>query len=115
LPIRAAAAEVYAGVPVVPLMTTWATDGIYTTAAGIPTYGLQGFFLDPDQGNMHGLNERIRVQSLLDGRAFHYRLERRTFLRNRPHALSLCFVAAGMRKTAHTFAHAALVKRFAEQ
>ena len=31
-------------------------------------------FSDPDYGNVHGLNERIRVRSLLDGRRFHYRL-----------------------------------------
>jgi acetylornithine deacetylase/succinyl-diaminopimelate desuccinylase-like protein len=76
-PVKAAAAEVYPGVPVVPVMAAWATDGIYTSAAGIPTYGIQGFFVDPDQGGIHGLNERIRVQSLMDGREFHYRLVKR--------------------------------------
>lgn len=76
-PVKAAAAAVYPGVPVVPMMTTWATDGIYTTAAGIQTYGIQGYFNDPDQGNMHGLNERIRVKSLMNARVFHYLLVKR--------------------------------------
>jgi acetylornithine deacetylase/succinyl-diaminopimelate desuccinylase-like protein len=31
-------------------------------------------FVDPDLGNIHGLNERIRVQSLYDGRDFLYAL-----------------------------------------
>ena len=66
----------FPGVPVLPMMTTGATDGIYLTAAGIPTYGISAMFSDPDYGNVHGLNERIRVRSLLDGRRFHYRLIR---------------------------------------
>ncbi len=67
-------ARLWPGVPVLPTITTGATDGIYTTAAGIPTYGITGMFSDPDNGNIHGLNERIRVQSLLDGRRFQYQL-----------------------------------------
>ena len=73
-PIEAAAAEVYPGVPVVPTMETGASDGIYTTAAGIPTYGLYGFFVGEDEGNIHGLNEHVGVQSLMDGRRFTYKL-----------------------------------------
>ena len=73
-PVEKVAAEVFPGVPVLPTMTTGATDGIYTTAAGIPTYGISGMFSDPDLGYIHGLNERIRVKSLLDGRRFHYKL-----------------------------------------
>ena len=36
----------------------------------IPTYGLTGMF--GDGGGVHGLNERIRVRSLYDGRDFLY-------------------------------------------
>jgi len=46
------------------------TDAIYLAESGIPTYGLSGMFVDPDLSNIHGLNERIRVQSLYDGRDF---------------------------------------------
>ena len=40
-----------------------ATDGRYLIAAGIPTYGLGGYFMSPDIGNIHGLNEYIGVDS----------------------------------------------------
>ena len=73
-PIEAVANELYPGTPVVPIMSTGATDGIYLSAVGIPTYGVEGMFVDPDEGNIHGLNERIRVQSLMDGRRFQYKL-----------------------------------------
>lgn len=69
-PIRAAAAELWPGVPVVPSMSPGATDGRFTNAAGIPTYGVTGLFADPDGGGVHGLNERIRVRSLYEGRDF---------------------------------------------
>ncbi len=55
-------------------METGASDQIYTTAAGIPTYGIYGFFEGEDEGNIHGLNEHVGVQSLLDGRRFFYTL-----------------------------------------
>jgi acetylornithine deacetylase/succinyl-diaminopimelate desuccinylase-like protein len=73
-PIRKVVAEQYPGVPIVPVMSTGYTDARQLNAVGIPTYGVEGMFMDPDGGGMHGLNERIRVQSLMDGRRFHYRL-----------------------------------------
>lgn len=76
-PLEATAAEIYPGVPIVPTMITGATDGSRLNAAGIPTYGIEGVFVDPDQGNIHGNNERIRVQSLMEGREFLYRLVKR--------------------------------------
>ena len=69
-PIVAAAARQWPGVPVIPSMATGATDGRFTNAAGIPTYGVTGLFSDPDGGGTHGLNERIRVRSLYEGRDF---------------------------------------------
>ncbi len=73
-PIEKLSAEMWPGVPVVPTMSTGATDGVYTNAGGIPTYGLSGMFGDPDGGGVHGLNERIRVRSLYEGRDFLYRV-----------------------------------------
>jgi acetylornithine deacetylase/succinyl-diaminopimelate desuccinylase-like protein len=55
-------------------MSTGYTDGRQLNAVGIPTYGVEGMFGDPDGGGVHGLNERIRVSSLMEGRRFHYRL-----------------------------------------
>jgi acetylornithine deacetylase/succinyl-diaminopimelate desuccinylase-like protein len=69
-PILAAASRQWPGVPVVPSMAAGATDGRFTNAAGIPTYGVTGMFGDPDGGGVHGLNERIRVRSLYEGRDF---------------------------------------------
>lgn len=73
-PIEKVAAEVYPGVPVLPTMETGASDAIYTNAVGIPTYGLYGFFEGDDEGNIHGLNEHVGVQSLMDGRRYLYKL-----------------------------------------
>jgi acetylornithine deacetylase/succinyl-diaminopimelate desuccinylase-like protein len=71
-PAKKVAAKLWPGVPVVPSLSTGATDGRFTNAAGIPTYGLTGMFIDPDGGGVHGLNERIRVRSLYEGREFLY-------------------------------------------
>ena len=68
------------GIPVIPTMSTGATDAVYTGGdvasggAGIPTYGIPGYWTDPDGNGTHGLNERIGVQSLLEAREFSYRL-----------------------------------------
>ncbi len=71
-PVRAVAAKIWPGVPIIPTMSTGATDGSYMNAAGIPTYGLSGMFHDLEGSHAHGLNERIRVKSLMDGRRFLY-------------------------------------------
>ncbi len=42
--------------------------------SGIPTYGVSGMLSDGATSNAHGLNERIRVQTLMEGREFLYRL-----------------------------------------
>ncbi|HEU0097223.1 MAG TPA: M20/M25/M40 family metallo-hydrolase [Allosphingosinicella sp.] len=73
-PARKAAAEIFPGVPLVPAMAAGGTDAAFLTPAGIPTYGLSGLFADKEGSHAHGLDERIRVKSLMDGRAFLYRL-----------------------------------------
>ena len=73
-PIEKLSAEMWPGVPVVPILQAGATDGKALTAGGIPTYGVQGLFYEPDLGRIHGLNERIGVTSLYEGRDFLYRL-----------------------------------------
>ncbi|MDP2009130.1 MAG: M20/M25/M40 family metallo-hydrolase [Phenylobacterium sp.] len=69
-PIEQVSNQMWPGVPLVPTMSTGATDSRFTNAAGIPSYGLSGMFGDPDGGGTHGLNERIRVRSLYEGRDF---------------------------------------------
>lgn len=73
-PARKVAGQVFPGVPLVPLMAAGGTDAAFLTPAGIPTYGLSGIFSDREGSHAHGLDERIRVKSLLDAREFLYRL-----------------------------------------
>lgn len=68
-PARRAAEAIFPGVPLVPLMAAGGTDGAFLTPAGIPTYGYSGIFGTADGNGAHGLNERMGVQSLMDGRA----------------------------------------------
>jgi acetylornithine deacetylase/succinyl-diaminopimelate desuccinylase-like protein len=62
------------GVVVVPEMSTGATDGKYLRTAGIPTYGVQGFFTERNDNRAHGRDERMRIQSFYEGQAFLYEL-----------------------------------------
>ncbi len=73
-PIQALVAKEFPGVPLVPTMSTGATDGIYLEAVGIPTYGAPGIWANPDLNGIHGLNEHLEVASLMKGRAFLYDL-----------------------------------------
>ena len=69
-PIEKVSHQMWPGVPVIPAMLTGATDGRYLNAGGIPTYGLSGMFADRSGSGVHGLNERILVSSLMEGRQF---------------------------------------------
>jgi acetylornithine deacetylase/succinyl-diaminopimelate desuccinylase-like protein len=69
-PIRDAARKMWPGAPIAPLMIAGATDGRFLMNAGIPTYGLSGMFSVAGENNAHGLNEKIRVKSLYEGRDF---------------------------------------------
>ncbi len=69
-PMERLAAKHFPGVPVVPAMSTGATDALYFAAVGIPTYGVPGAWTDPDGNGTHGLNERIEVRSLYAGRDY---------------------------------------------
>lgn len=64
--------ELWPGVPVIPTMSTGATDGLYLRNVGIPVYGVSGlFYADP---NAHGMNERISTAAFYQGLEFMYRL-----------------------------------------
>ncbi len=73
-PVEQVSAQLWPGVPVVPALEAGATDATWLNAAGIPTFGITGIFEEPDLGHIHGLNERLRVTSLYEGREFLYRL-----------------------------------------
>jgi acetylornithine deacetylase/succinyl-diaminopimelate desuccinylase-like protein len=57
-------------VPLLAMMSTGATDAIFITPIGVPVYGAPGMFIDPDGNGVHGLNERIRVDSVMKGRDY---------------------------------------------
>src|SRR5271154_6075329 len=47
---------------------------VFSRAAGFPTYGVPGVFMDVDDDRSHGRDERIRVASFYQGADFYYRL-----------------------------------------
>ena len=65
--------EMWPGAPVIPEMETGASDSIYTIAAGLPSYGVNGVAIDQDDVRAHGKDERVRVESFYDGVEFYYR------------------------------------------
>lgn len=66
--------KLWPGLPVLPIMGVGASDGKYLRAAGMPTYGISGVFLDVDDFRMHGKDERIRVDDFYDGLQYNYEL-----------------------------------------
>jgi acetylornithine deacetylase/succinyl-diaminopimelate desuccinylase-like protein len=68
--------SMWPGVPVVPVMSSGATDGAELRNAGIPVYGVSGIFTEYGENRQHGQDERIPVKSLQDGQEFLYRLAR---------------------------------------
>lgn len=58
-------------------MHTGATDGLYLRNAGLPAYGVSGYFVDPmsrADTRLHGLDERIAAKAFYDQLEFTYRL-----------------------------------------
>jgi len=68
--VTAVTEKMWGDIPVVPQMSTGATDGKYMREAGIPTFGVSGLFYEGEERNMHGRDEKIRVKSYYDGLSF---------------------------------------------
>jgi acetylornithine deacetylase/succinyl-diaminopimelate desuccinylase-like protein len=66
--------SLWSGATVLPIQLAGATDGMYLRAIGIPTYGVQGFFINRDDFRAHGRDERISIESFYEGQTFLYRL-----------------------------------------
>lgn len=75
--IEAVTEDMWPGVPVIPTMSTGATDGLYLRNAGIPVYGVSGLFGEISDNRAHGQDERILVKSFFEGQEFLYRLTTR--------------------------------------
>lgn len=69
-PAEKLAAKHFPGVPMIPVMSTGGTDAPYLSLAGIPTYGMPGIFQQLEGSGVHGLNERMSVQALYEGRDY---------------------------------------------
>jgi acetylornithine deacetylase/succinyl-diaminopimelate desuccinylase-like protein len=66
--------KLWPGIPVLPVMGVGASDGKYLRAAGMPTYGISGVFLDVDDFRMHARDERIRVEDFYEGLEYNYEI-----------------------------------------
>jgi len=72
-PLEKITEEMWPGTPVIPDMATGASDGVYTMAAGMPTYQISGIAIDRDDIRAHGRDERLGVESYYKGVDFYYR------------------------------------------
>jgi acetylornithine deacetylase/succinyl-diaminopimelate desuccinylase-like protein len=75
--VAAVTESCWPGVPVLPVMDPWASDGALLRRAGIPAYGISGIFVDIDDVRSHGKDERIAVAAFEQGLEFMHRLMRR--------------------------------------
>ena len=56
-----------ANTPIIPHMSTGATDGLFFRQVGIPVYGVEASWgISPDDERAHGLDERIPVRAFYD-------------------------------------------------
>jgi acetylornithine deacetylase/succinyl-diaminopimelate desuccinylase-like protein len=76
-PIESLAGAYWPRVPVVPEMSTGATDGLYTRNAGIPTYGVSAIFDDMNDARAHGRDERVGVKEFHLAAEYWYELVKR--------------------------------------
>jgi acetylornithine deacetylase/succinyl-diaminopimelate desuccinylase-like protein len=65
--------EMWPGLPVIPDQASGASDGVYTNAAGMPTYLVSGEAIDRDDIRAHGKDERIKQDSFYRALDFYYR------------------------------------------
>jgi len=69
--------DMWGNVPVIPVMSTGATDSRFFRASGTPAFGVSGLFSDPTvDARAHGRDERMRIQSYYEGQEFLWRLTR---------------------------------------
>jgi acetylornithine deacetylase/succinyl-diaminopimelate desuccinylase-like protein len=71
--VRKATDRMWQGVVLMPGMETGMTDARFLRAAGIPSYGVSGTFLEQGDGRAHGKDERIRVSDFYAGVEFYER------------------------------------------
>jgi acetylornithine deacetylase/succinyl-diaminopimelate desuccinylase-like protein len=62
--VTRAVAAAHKGITPVPSMDAGASDSVYYRALGIPSYGVSGLFIRPEDVFIHGLNERIPLAAI---------------------------------------------------
>lgn len=72
--VQRIAGTLWPGVPVIPVMDPWTSDGSLMRAAGMPVYGISGIFTDLENNGAHGRDERMGVREFYEGVEFSYRL-----------------------------------------
>jgi len=74
-PVAQITRDMWGNIPVIPVMSTGATDSRFFRALGVPAFGVSGLFSDPTvDARAHGRDERMRMQSYYEGQEFLYRL-----------------------------------------
>ena len=74
-PITRITREMFGDIPVIPTMSTGATDSRFFRTLGVPAFGVSGLFSDPAvDARAHGRDERMAVKSYFEGQEFLYRL-----------------------------------------
>ena len=72
-PLKSLVGDMWPDLKIIPTMSTGASDGVYTTAAGLPTYLVTGIAIERGDIRMHGRDERVGVESFYRGNEFFYR------------------------------------------
>ncbi len=72
-PLEQLVGKFWPGIPVIPFMSAGASDGVFTRAAGIPTFNITGIAIDRNDIRDHARNERLAVGSFYRGNEFLYR------------------------------------------
>ena len=74
--LRRAVTGMWGTLPILQVMETGATDGLFLRNKGVPVYGINGVFSDIEDDRAHGRDERIGVAAFNDALEFMRRLVR---------------------------------------
>jgi len=72
-PLEQVVGQLWPKLEVIPSMSAGASDAVYTSAAGLPTYTFSGLSVERDGDRSHGRDERLGVASFYQGNEFFYR------------------------------------------
>jgi acetylornithine deacetylase/succinyl-diaminopimelate desuccinylase-like protein len=72
--IETLAETFWPGVPMIPEMATGATDGLFLRNAGMPVFGVAGWFMRSADIRAHGLDEKIGIAEFHQGTEFWYQM-----------------------------------------